>query len=300
MGQKLDNTLAVLNGAIGDYLVRTDNGLAIAATLIHAGQPLALERGLLASAFPSASPKLVVLIHGLMSTEDFWRQADGSDYGMQLARDFGYSPLYLRYNTGLAIADNGAMLGRMLGELIDAWPVEVDEILLLGHSMGGLIVRNACHFGQLANSPWLARVRRCIYVGTPHRGAPLERVGRVIAKVLQAVDDPYTRLTADLANLRSAGIQDLGDPRHPVPLLTTINHLLVAGTVRREPWLAALFGDAMVSVASATDRSHGEPDHPTTSVEVFAGFDHVALARRPEVYECMRAWLEDLTPRQSS
>ncbi len=292
MSQKLDNTLAVLNGAIGDYLARTNNGLAIAATLMHGGRALVLEREALAAAFPSAGSKLVVLVHGLMSTEDFWRQAEGGDYGTQFARDLGYTPLYLRYNTGLAIADNGAALERMLGELVRAWPVEIAELLLLGHSMGGLVIRSACHVGRETDAAWLGRVRRCIYVGTPHRGAPLERVGRLVAKVLQAVDDPYTRLSADLANLRSQGIQDLGDPRHPVPLLTSIEHLLIAGTISREPWLAALFGDAMVSVASATDRARGEPDHPTTAFEVFPGFDHVALARRPEVYECMRSWCE--------
>lgn len=292
MSRKLDTTLAVLNGAIGDYLARTDNGLAMGATLIHDGKPLALEPAALASAFPQASTKVVVLVHGLMSTEDFWRQLDGNDYGSLLARDFGFTPLYLRYNTGLAIADNGATFGRMLGQLLAAWPVELEEILLLGHSMGGLVIRNACHFGKLANEPWLERVKRCIYVGTPHRGAPMERVGRFVAKVLHAVDDPYTRLAGQLADLRSIGIKDLGDPRHPVPLLASIDHLLVAGTIAREPWLASLFGDAMVSVSSATDRARGDRSHPATAIEVFPGFDHVALARRIEVYERMRTWCE--------
>jgi triacylglycerol lipase len=292
LSRKLDNTLAVLNGAIGDYLVRTSNGLATQATLIHEGRALPLERSILASTFPEARTKVVVLVHGLMSTEEFWRQADGSDYGSLLARDFDFTPLYLRYNSGLAIADNGAMLGRLLSELLVAWPVELEEILLLGHSMGGLVIRNACHLGKLADEPWLDRVRRCIYVGTPHRGAPLERVGRFVAKVLHAVDDPYTRLAGQLADLRSIGIKDLGDPRHPVPLLASIDHLLVAGTIARGPWLAALFGDAMVSVSSATDRARGDRSHPATAIEVFPGFDHVALARRIEVYERMRSWCE--------
>ncbi|MFV8749388.1 esterase/lipase family protein [Nannocystaceae bacterium ST9] len=292
MARKLDTTLAVLNGVIGDYLARTRNGLAIRATFVHEGRPLALEREVLASTFPNAGAKLVVLVHGLMSTEDFWRQADGSDYGTQLARDFGFTPLYLRYNTGLAIADNGASLSRLLAELVAAWPVEIDELILLGHSMGGLVIRNACHVGQLDDAAWMTHVRRCIYVGTPHRGAPLERAGRLVAKILDAVDDPYTRLIAELANLRSTGIQDLGDRRHPVPLLPTIDHLLIAGTLIREPWLAPLFGDLLVSVGSATDRARGEPNHPTTEIAVFPGLDHVALARRGEVYERMRQWCE--------
>jgi triacylglycerol lipase len=292
LSRALDNTLAILNGAVGDYLARTDNGLALDATFVHEGRALALERGALTSAFGTSCSRAVVLLHGLMCTEEFWRHPDGSDYGSLLARDLGHAPLHLRYNTGLAIADNGARLDLMLGQLFAAWPVELEEIVLLGHSMGGLVIRNACHRASLADAAWLSRVRGCIYVGTPHRGAPLERAGKVLAKLLYAVDDPYTRLTADLANLRSAGIKDLGDPRHPVPLLPTTEHLLIAGTLVPAPVLAELFGDALVPVSSATDRSRREAARPGVDVEVFPGLDHVALARRIEVYERMRTWCE--------
>jgi pimeloyl-ACP methyl ester carboxylesterase len=297
VGHTLDNTLAVLNGAIGDWLADTANGLAIDATLIHAGRPLPIEREALVAALPDAGAKVVLLVHGLMCTEDFWRFDDGSDYGSLLARELGWTPLYLRYNTGRSIADNGATLAAMLGALLDAWPLEIDELLLLGHSMGGLVIRNACHVGAQADAAWLARVRRCIYVGTPHRGAPLERAGRLLAKVLHAVPDPYTRLAADLTNLRSTGIQDLGDPRHIVPLLPTLEHLLIAGTLARSEFLAALFGDAIVPLASATDRGGRgrEPEPlPGTSVAVFPGFDHMRLARDAEVFAHVRTWLRSL------
>jgi pimeloyl-ACP methyl ester carboxylesterase len=294
VGQTLDNTLAVLNGVIGDWLADTANGLAIDAALIHAGRPLPIERAALA-ALPDAGPKLVVLVHGLMCTEAFWRFEDGSDYGSLLARELGWTPLYLRYNTGRAIADNGATFAAMLGALVEAWPTAIDELLLLGHSMGGLVIRNACHVAQLERAAWLAHVRRCIYVGTPHRGAPLERAGRMLAKLLDAVPDPYTRLAAELTNLRSAGIQDLGDARHPVPLLPTIEHLLIAGTLggalTGSEFLAALFGDAIVPLASASDRARDEPAHPAASVAVFAGYDHMRLARDLEVYAHVRSWL---------
>jgi triacylglycerol lipase len=292
LGRLLDNTLAILNGAVGDYLARTDNGLAITASLIHEGRPLRIERDTLASVFGSARSRVVVLLHGLMCTEDFWRNVDGNDFGGLLARDLGHAPLYLRYNTGLAIADNGAALCRLLDDLVEAWPGELEEILLLGHSMGGLVIRSACHLAGVEGAPWLGRVRGCIYVGTPHRGAPLERAGKTLAKLLYAVDDPYTRLTADLANLRSAGIRDLGDPRHPVPLLSTTEHLLIAGTIVEEPMLDELFGDCLVPLSSATDRKRCDPVRSGVTVEVFPGFDHLALARRSEVYECMRTWCE--------
>jgi triacylglycerol lipase len=313
MGKKLDTMLAVLNGTIGDYLAKTGNGLATPMELLAHGAPVALTRGALRDALPDAAPRVVVLVHGLMCTETVWALPDGTDYGTRLAKDYGYTPLYIRYNSGLAIADSGSALARLLDELVAAYPVRLEELLLLGFSMGGLVIRSACHEASATESRWLPLVRRAIYVGTPHLGAPYERLGRFAARVLLAVDNPYTKLIGDIANLRSAGVQDLGDAdlrhedrgdkrpirlrdwRHPVPLLPDIEHFLVAGTLAREPWLGAFFGDAVVPLASASatadaraaaDADGLRSDH----LKVIPGVAHMALAHHPEVYETIRAW----------
>ena len=324
MGKKLEATLAILNGAVGDYLARTGNGLATPTTLlarIGAERPLTLERAALVRDLPGVSGRIALFIHGLMSTETIWEMADGSgDYGARLARDLGFTPVYLRYNSGLAIADNGARLSTALEAFAGEYPAPIDELVLVGHSMGGLVIRSASHLARLEKRRWLSLVRRAIYVGTPHLGAPLERAGRTIARVLRAIDDPYTRLVGELADLRSDGVKDLGDavlrhedraettkplawessvklrdPRHPVPLLPEIQHFLVAGSLSEEPaGLAALFGDALVSVRSATDglvdptRDVLPPGH----VKIFGGLSHMALAHDPAVYEVLRGWCE--------
>ena len=77
-----------------------------------------------------------------MCTEDAWTFPDGSDYGSLLARDLGYTPISLRYNTGRAIPDNGADLARLLGQLVAEYPVPIAEILPLGFSMGGQVIRS--------------------------------------------------------------------------------------------------------------------------------------------------------------
>jgi pimeloyl-ACP methyl ester carboxylesterase len=249
-----------------------------------------------------------------MNTESIWRCADGSDYGARLAADLGYTPLYLRYNSGRSIADNGAALSQLLESLVESYPRPIDQLLLLGYSMGGLVIRSACHFAGLEQRSWLGKVKRAIYIGTPHRGAPLERAGRTIAGLLRAIPDPYPQLFGDIANLRSAGIQDLGlahlrhedraaavsdrllrDPRHPVPLLASIQHYLIAGSWLRDPRLAALFGDAVVPLASATDGACFDaasralpPDH----VKLFPGLAHLDLPRDALVYAALRAFCE--------
>ena len=308
MGRTLELALGVLNGAVGDYLLRTGNGLATPMTFVRDGAPVA-------PAAVAGGRRLVVLVHGLMCTEAVWELPDGSDYGTLLARDLGYAPLYVRYNTGLPIPENGLLLSRLLDALVDASPGPVDELLLLGFSMGGLVVRSACHVATGAGSAWLPAVRRAIYVATPHLGAPAERVGRALSRLLGAIDDPYTRLAAQLGDLRSDGIKDLGDadlrhedrarrrptialrdPRHPVPLLPQIRHHLVAGALPRDPRLAALFGDGIVPIASGTDghfAGGAEAALPPDHVKVLGGVAHLSLAHHPDVYAHIRAWCEE-------
>lgn len=313
MGKKLELAIAILNGAVGDHLARTGNGLATEMRFIAGGRELPVERGALARALPEATTRVVVLVHGLMCTEDVWTHPGGGDYGSMLARDHGFTPLYLRYNSGLPIAENGAALAAVLERLVAEYPVPIEEIVPLGFSMGGLVVRSACHVASLSsNASWLPLVRRAIYVGTPHRGAPMERAGRFVSKVLRAVDDPYTRLIADVSDLRSDGVKDLGDadlrhedralrlsrvglrdPRHPVPLLPQIQHYLVAGSLSTDARLASLFGDSVVSLGSATDGSCVDAATfalPPSHVRIVSGASHVTIAHDARVYQHLRAW----------
>jgi triacylglycerol lipase len=313
-GKKLELALGVLNGTLGDYLAQTGNGLATPMQLVVDGEPVALDRAALERAYPRAGSRVVLLAHGLMCTESVWDIPGGGDYGAFLERDFGLSPLYLRYNSGLAIPDNGAELARLLESLTGAWPVALDEILLLGFSMGGLVVRAACHQASVGGMRWLSLVRRAIYVGTPHLGAPYERIGRVLSKLASVVPDPFARLAAQIGDLRSDGIKDLGDadlrhedrarrrvgslrdPEHPVPLLPDIQHYIVAGALSTDPRLAMVFGDALVPMSSGTNGLRAEPGTlalPPRHVRVFAGTAHMTLAHDPSVYEQIREWCQE-------
>lgn len=314
MGNKLELALAVLNGAVGDYLVRRGNALATPMCFVHDGEPLPMERDAIAAAYPDGKPKLVVLVHSLMCNETIWGFPNGGDYGAFIARDFAYSPFYLRYNTGLPIPDNGRQFALFLEALVKAYPREVEEILLIGYSMGGLVIRAACHVASTEGSSWLHRVRKSIYVGTPHRGAPAERAGRVLTRVLSSIDDPYTKLAAEIGSLRSAGIKDLGDAdlrhedrmrrtptlgirdeRHPVPLLPQIEHHLIAGTLSAEPWVADLFGDAVVPLPSAAGHGLASTEGfalPRDHIHVVEGLNHLQIVRSLEVYDYIRAIVE--------
>lgn len=159
---------------------------------------------------------------------------------------------------------------------------------------------------------WLSRVRRALYIGVPHLGSPLERAGRGLSQVLRAIPNPYTRLVADVVDLRSSGVKDLGHgvlvqpdgegTGHPlVPLLPELSHHLLVGALGREerPLLSALLGDGVVPLASAAGRAgpgDRSPVFPQENVTVLAGVDHISLAHHAAVYAQVRAWCEKELP----
>jgi triacylglycerol lipase len=320
MGNNLELVIGVLNGTVGDYLKRTGNGLSTPMQLIRDGLAVALTKEALAASCAQATPRIAVLVHGLMSIESVWQMPDGETYGSLLARDLGYTPFYVRYNTGLHVSENGGDLDVLLEQLVLAYPVPIEELLLVGHSMGGLVLRSAAHAAsdQIDKQrQWLPLAKRAFYLGTPHLGAPLERFGNVVTWVLTTLGDPYTRLIADILNLRSSGVKDLRyanlrhedwegadanallqNRRHPVPLLPHIRHHLIAGSVTEDPRFALLFGDAVVSLKSATGQAKPEDRSslfPQDHVRVMPAADHLRLAHDPEVYAQIRAWCEEAT-----
>lgn len=316
----LELAIGVLNGTVGDYLKRTGNGLATPMELFLRDRPLPLGGEKRLADLGEVTPRVMVLVHGLMSSEGVWELPDGETYGSLLAKDCGVTPLYLRYNSGLHVSENGEALDALLEQLVAAWPVPIEELILLGHSMGGLVLRSATHAAAEARPErrWLGLVKRAFYLGTPHLGAPLERFGNALTFVLGAIGNPYTQLVADVINLRSAGVKDLRyanlrredwegadadallqNRRHPVPLLPQIRHHLIAAHLSEDPRVALLFGDALVPLRSATGRARPHDrsaPFPQRHVKIIPALAHLGLAHHPEVYAQIRAWCEETEP----
>jgi pimeloyl-ACP methyl ester carboxylesterase len=315
--------LAAVNAVAGDWLDDVGDPLAICMAVRQKGQDVPLSPAELATTFPDATTKVAVLVHGLSETEDFWRPGkdptDRVSYGRQLRSELGYTPIYLRYNTGRHVSDNGVDLARLLAHLVDAWPVEVEEILLVGHSMGGLVIRSACHDARATCEPWVDSVRHIFYLGSPHLGAPLARGAGLLGKLLATV--PETRPFATLVNGSSAGIKDLRygyileedwadcttdtclrNHRHDSPLLESSNHYAISVTVTIDPShpLGQLVGDLLVQPASAHGRV-GRHQHIAFHVEggrELGGMHHLDLLSRRDIWAEMRSIL-DPCPGQS-
>ncbi|MBX3714812.1 MAG: alpha/beta hydrolase [Burkholderiales bacterium] len=284
--------IAALNGVMGDHLAATGNPLAIAMRLRREGKPLDLHREALARAIPEASERILLLVHGLCRNDLQWRR-NGHDHGAALAAAPGiappFTPVYAHYNTGLHVAANGRELAALLERLVAAWPVPVEEIAILAHSMGGLVVRSAFPRGTGARRAWPRLVKRIVFLGTPHDGAPLERGGRWIDAALDA--SPYTTAFARLGRLRSAGINDL---RHGAdrPLPDGVRCFAVAASLaKRGGRIAdAVVGDGLVPVPSALGEGSSLA-FPARNRWVARGLGHLDLLDHPAVHAKLRRWL---------
>ena len=310
--------LGALNGAIGDELEQRNDPLAIRMGLRHGGRTVSTSPPGLAARFPHATGRIAVFIHGLCETERaWWLGADpehgGETYGARLEQDLGYTPLYVRYNTGLHISANGRRLSRLLGDIVAAWPVPVEEIALVGHSMGGLVARSACRAALDGAGGWVGLVRHVFYLGSPHGGADLEKAANLASSLLAGL--PETRGFARAINGRSAGIKDLRfgylldedwqgrDPdellrcyRQDVPFIDTAAHYFVAATLTADGShpVGRLVGDLLVRLPSAwADGQHSA--HHRFDLErsrSIGPLNHFDLLNHPAVYWEMRRWVE--------
>lgn len=295
---RAESSLAVLNGVLGDHLAACDNPLAIAPRL----------------RVPDLAPgrRVVVLVHGLCRSDRHWLR-NGHDHGAALSQDLDLTPIYFRFNSGLHVSTNGRALASLLEELVASWPVPLEELSIVGHSLGGLVARSACHEAERSGHRWPRRLRHLVFLGTPHHGAPLERIGQWVHRMLRAT--PWTGPLARLGSIRSAGITDLRhgnlldedwqghdrfrdgrDRRRPVPLpkdvfcgaIGAVREAEPAG--RGRPWT----WDGWVPVDSALGR-HPDPERDLRIPEdrrwVARGTDHFGLLDRPEIYERLRSWL---------
>lgn len=306
-----DAARSVLNGVLGDHLVATANPLAIEMRLRSGGRPLRLEREALAAAMPEAKGEILVVAHGLCMNDRQWNRKN-QDHGASLARDRDYTPVYLHYNSGRHVSENGREYAALLERLVDAWPVPVTGLSVLAHSMGGLVTRSACHYAAEAEHRWLGFLRRIVFLGTPHHGAPLERGGHSLVSALGI--SPYTAPLARLGWLRSAGITDLrygnlldedwqthdrfastGDFRRSVSLPEGVDCYALAATTGklRGDLNDRLLGDGLVPVTSALGQ-HSDATKklriPESNQSIFYGTNHMDLLSDRDVYAQLKLW----------
>ena len=304
-----DALVAALNGVLGDHLLRSGNALAIRMQLRQHGQPLdlaSLGAGLADKGVPR---RVLLLVHGLCMSDVGW-QRNGHDHGQWLGRALGLAPIYAYYNSGRHISDNGRALADALEQLVADWPGPLDEIVIVGHSMGGLVARTALAQAAEAGQQWPQKLHQLVFLGTPHHGAPLERAGNWLHRVMDL--SPYMAPFTRLSRLRSEGITDLrhgnllasdwqggsrfhhGDRRTPVPLPAGAACYAIASTAGAPGSPGSLLGDGLVPVDSALGhhkRRALDLGIPASHQWLGHGIHHLDLLSDPAVYRRLLSWL---------
>lgn len=289
-------TRGIINGVCGDSLEERNN-------------PLALPMRLVSRKGDATSSTLVLFLHGLCMTEHGWQRGEFTEFEDWCIREFNARTAHVRYNSGRRISVNGRELAGLLQAQVKN--EGIDQLILIGHSMGGLLIRSACHYGQ--GHDWLKKLTHVAMLGTPHRGAPLERIGNMANGLLKI--SPYTTPLAHIGDLRSAGIKDLRftslidedwhekaeDLPHPegksdVPLISNVHYLMVAATrsgeVHDPVWRSK--DDLLVPVASAWGMSKDGEDrlnHASLQRELVVNLDHMALMGNREALRYIQRWL---------
>ncbi|MEZ5116109.1 MAG: hypothetical protein R2737_07565 [Candidatus Nanopelagicales bacterium] len=305
-----------VNGLWGDRIEERHPALSVpmAVRVDHHDTPLDPDG--VAAAFPTATPRLVVFLHGLSESDSSWWLGSGPDrslpsYGDRLADDLGTTAVYVRYNTGRRISANGRSLALLLDDLVAAWPVPVERIDLVGHSMGGLVIRSAGHYGDVHDAAWVPRLGTVVTLGTPHGGSHVEKAAHVADRLLSRL--PESAPLARLLGARSVGIKDLRygrivdedwlhdeaeafltDTSTDVALLDHVTYYYVAAAVTRDPQHPAgrLVGDGLVRHPSArgaaTTRRVALEFHDGAHL---GGVGHLSLLNHDDVYPHLLRWL---------
>jgi pimeloyl-ACP methyl ester carboxylesterase len=294
--------LAALNGVMGDRLQVAGNPLATPMTLRFQNTQV--------------TSKVLIVIHGLCMNERQWASQHAGlpvNHAETLANALGYTPVYVRYNSGLHVSENGHLLAEQLEDLARGWSVPLTELSVLAHSMGGLVTRSALASATAKAQAWPKLLKKIVFLGTPHHGSPLERAGHWVDVILGST--PYSRPLAKLGQLRSAGITDLRyghvldadwqghdrfrrqpDSRVPLPLPAGVACFAVAATsaTQRSALSDRLVGDGLVPLHSAL----GQHDDPKRCLHFAAEnqfiayrTSHLALLSSPAVAEQLITWL---------
>lgn len=276
----------------------------------HQGKAIALEKKSFEATYPNINGKILLMVHGSCGNDIQWTRKE-HNHGECLAEESGQTLVYLRYNSGLHISSNGRMFSELLEELVSNWPVPVEEMTIISHSMGGLITRSAVHYGEQAQHRWTENLKSIVFLGTPHQGAILERVRNYLHVILAAL--PYAKPFARLAKIRSAGVTDLrygnlvdedwqgdnrfeinGDQRQFVPLPNDVACYCIAGVIGEEGSCETV-GDGLVDVKSA----FGQQKISAKNLEFEEGdtwiayqTTHLDLLSNPEIYTKIKAWLD--------
>lgn len=309
---KREAIYSALNGVVGDYLEEKENPLTITMQFRYQSNTIPLDSRSLKETYPNSNGKILVMVHGSCMNANQWTRKE-HNHGVALAKELDKTPIYLQYNSGRHISSNGQSFNALLESLVLHWPVPVEELVIIAHSMGGLVTRSAVHYGHEQEKTWTKKLKKIVFLGTPHHGAPMERIGNYLDVIMESI--PYTKPFARLGKVRSAGVTDLrygnlvdedwqgvkrfeiqGDQRQHIPLPKWVACYSIAAVTGKETDLKSVqsLGDRLVDVKSALGQHKDLKKNLNFRKEnTWMAYEHthLDLLNHPKTYAKIKAWV---------
>ncbi len=309
---KKEIILSILNGVIGDYLEEKENPLKIDMQFRFKSKTLKLDSISLKTAYPNITGKIILMVHGSCMNDIQWTR-NNHNHGEILSKELNKTIIYLNYNSGKHISTNGKNLSKNLQELTEKWPIPIEELIIVNHSMGGLVSRSALHYGQQNELNWTKHLKKTFFLGTPHHGSHIERTGNYLDIILESI--PYAKPFARLGKIRSAGVTDLRygnlvdedwqnsdrfklkkDQRENIPLPSNTEFYSIAAVAGKKTDFLKnkILGDNLVDVKSAL----GQHKNPNKSLDfkkentfIIYESNHLDLLSDLNLLKKLKVWL---------
>jgi pimeloyl-ACP methyl ester carboxylesterase len=164
----------------------------------------------------SGLEKVILFIPGLFTDEKLWldrtikideRQVVSSG----IADDYkkrGYFPIFIRFNHGKHISDNGKELLVLLNEFIKLEPTI--KFNVIAYSIGCLILRSTLYYArEAAIDIGSKNFGKVIFISSPDGGSYLEKSGFWATVIMERAPNIAFMLLGIIGNLRSDAIKDL-------------------------------------------------------------------------------------------
>jgi pimeloyl-ACP methyl ester carboxylesterase len=167
----------------------------------------------------SADHPAVIFIHGLGGDPiDTWRHTEcaaESCWPHWVGEDTDCDVWVLDYDAGLSAWRDQAMplpdQGDQVLDLLQCEPrLKGRELVLIGHSLGGLVIKTSIVSGQTKGiaryAGLVGRIRGVVFIATPHAGSHLANLARAVRWILRP-NEQVGNLQAHDAHLRSLNEQ---------------------------------------------------------------------------------------------
>ena len=202
----------IINGLHGDSMAEKGHPALVNMSFRYQYRDIKIEQLKDFYNFSNKKGKFVVLVHGLMNDDSIWHSEPNDllqRMGSFLEKQDNANILYIRYNTGRHISENGRDFSLLLQNLFDTYKSGLNELIIIAHSMGGLVTRSAGYFAEKLGLDWISVLKKVFLVGVPNDGSYLARIAHMTQYFFRKLDLTENDKIARLFDIRSNGIKDL-------------------------------------------------------------------------------------------